>query len=133
MEPYEPVGRGSFRVDVRTAEAHDQGRNRRFPIEVWHPVLAPAGNADAHPGVSPLILYSHHSGGDRRAASYLCSHLASHGYVVAALDHSEVVAAELALPADGTPQERIEWAHRTWVPARVPDIRFLIDQLVSNT
>jgi dienelactone hydrolase len=53
--------------------------------------------------------------------------------VVAALDHSEVVAPELALPAGAGPQERIAWAERKWVPARVPDIRFLIDTVPAIT
>jgi predicted dienelactone hydrolase len=133
MGLYEPFGRGQLSVDVRSVAAHDQGRNRRFPIEVWQPVVAPTGDVTAGSGVHPLIIYSHHSGGDRRAASYLCTHLASHGYVVAALDHSEVVAAELALPADGTPHQRVEWARRTWAPARVRDVRFLIDLMLERT
>jgi predicted dienelactone hydrolase len=132
MEPYEPFGRGERTVDVRIVQAHDHARDRRFPIEVWHPVAERTRNANARPAAYPLVVYSHHSGGDRRAASYLCTHLASHGYVVAALDHSEVVAPELALPADGTPQQRVEWAQRTWVPARVPDVRFLIDEMLAN-
>ncbi|MGZ3532833.1 MAG: alpha/beta hydrolase [Vulcanimicrobiaceae bacterium] len=53
-------------------------------------------DAAARPGTYPLIVFSHHSGGHRRTATFLCTHLSSHGYVVAALDHSEVVAAELA-------------------------------------
>lgn len=133
MGQYEPFGRGELGVDVRSVEAHDQSRDRRFPIEVWSPVGESTGDVLARPGGHPLIVYSHHSGGDRRAASYLCTHLASHGYVVAALDHSEVVAPELALPANGTPQQRLEWARRTWVPARVPDVRFLIDQMRQRT
>jgi predicted dienelactone hydrolase len=53
-------------------------------------------DAAAQAGTSPLILYSHHAGGSRRAATFLCTHLTSHGYIVAALDHSEVIAPELA-------------------------------------
>jgi predicted dienelactone hydrolase len=104
MERYEPFRRGDLAVDVRSVEAHDRARNRRFPIEVWHPVVDHRRDATTRAGAPPLIVYSHHSGGDRLAASYLCTHLASHGYVVAALDHSEVVAPELALPADGSPR-----------------------------
>ncbi|MDQ2817026.1 MAG: hypothetical protein M3T49_02280 [Candidatus Eremiobacteraeota bacterium] len=37
-------------------------------------------------GTRALIVFSHHSGGHRRAATYLCTHLSSHGYVAAALD-----------------------------------------------
>ena len=80
---YDPFLQGPFPVNVRTFDALDKARNRVFPCEVWSP--ADAVNY-------PLILYSHHSGGHRRAATFLCTHLCSHGYVVAALDHSEVVA-----------------------------------------
>lgn len=105
-------------------QASDEARNRVFACEIW--------SGEAEPPF-PLIVYSHHSSGHRRAASYLCAHLASHGYAVAALDHSEVVAPELAIPAELTPEQRIAQAMRTWVPARVPDIRFLIDQMLAST
>lgn len=41
-------------------------------------------------------VYSHPSRSHRRAATFLCTRLASHGYVVAAMDHSESVVPELA-------------------------------------
>jgi dienelactone hydrolase len=52
--------------------------------------------------------------------------------VVAALNHSEVAVPEFALPAVGTPEERLAFVLENWVPARVPDIRFLVDQLVGD-
>ena len=132
METYDPFRPGGLDVEVRTVEADDRARNRCFTIESWAPVRS-AGQEAADGGVpSPLVVYSHHSGGRRRAASYLCTHLAGHGYVVAALDHSEVAVPELAIPADGTPAERIEWARRMWVPSRVPDVRFLIEHLLAS-
>jgi dienelactone hydrolase len=88
-------------------------------------------NAAAHPGTYPLILFSHHSGGHRRAATFLHTHLSSHGYVVAALDHSEVVAAELK-GKDGETAGQLAARAEAWVANRVPDIRFLLDQLVSS-
>src|SRR6266545_1079399 len=103
---YDPFAAGPFPVGVRTIQAPDPARGRLFPCETWYP--ADIGDADrsarpgeerdaaARPGAYPLVVYSHYSGGHRRAATFLCTHLASHGYVVAALDHSEVVAPELA-------------------------------------
>ncbi|MGZ3520871.1 MAG: alpha/beta hydrolase [Vulcanimicrobiaceae bacterium] len=38
-------------------------------------------DAAARPGTYPLIVFSHHSGGHRRTATFLCTHLSSHGYV----------------------------------------------------
>jgi dienelactone hydrolase len=129
---YDPFARGRWPVGTRTVHAVDKARDRRFPCEIWYPAVAQAREAEAQPGRYPLVVYSHHSGGHRLAASYLSTHLASHGHVVAALDHSEVVAPELALPPDDTPERRIAWAARHWGPARVPDISFLIDQLLDT-
>src|SRR5262245_60549852 len=93
---YDPFAKGPFCVGERTFHAHDAARNRVFPCEVWYPASESARDATPHAGAYPLILFSHHSGGHRRAATFLHTHLASHGYVVAALDHSEVVDKELA-------------------------------------
>src|SRR2546428_6418647 len=126
---YDPFVRGRFPVGVRTIQTLDPARNRLFPCEIWYPAAAQHAGRDmasgtqdvftvpphdtprsqmavrdagARPGTYPLIIFSHPSGGHRRAATFLCTHLSSHGDVVAALDHSEVLAAELARRAGGT-------------------------------
>ncbi|HEX9407813.1 MAG TPA: hypothetical protein VF975_10890, partial [Thermoanaerobaculia bacterium] len=119
---YDPFVRGRFVVDARTIEAHDRARDRHFPCDIWSP---------AEPGSHPLIIFSHPSGNNRRSATFLCTHLASHGYVVAALDHSEVIAAELARKNG----ETLEQKHARWnavIACRVPDIRFLLDHLLNS-
>src|SRR5262249_48911074 len=115
---YDPFVRGAFPVGVRTIQARDMARNREFSCEIWYPAASRHGGedlaletqdafvppmqtalrrqmavrgADPAPGILPLVIFSHHSGGHRRSATFLCTHLASHGYAVAALDHSEVV------------------------------------------
>jgi dienelactone hydrolase len=156
---YDPFARGRFTVGVRTFEAHDKGRSRLFPCEVWYPAaaqhagqdLAPetqdwfttrlsstprsqraVRNAAAESGTYPLIIFSHHSGGHRRASTFLCTHLSSHGYVVAALDHSEVVAPELARPKSETEAEKKARCQAV-IDSRVPDVRFLLDQVLNTT
>jgi dienelactone hydrolase len=136
----DPFVRGPFPAGVRTLQAHDAARNRTFPCEVWYP--APAGaketgnqnavrDAEAEPGAHPLIVYSHPSLQHRCAATFLCTHLASHGYVVAAVDHSEVVAPELARRERESDQERAaRWD--ALIASRVPDVRFLIDFLLAT-
>jgi dienelactone hydrolase len=143
---------------VRTIQALDMVRDRLFPCEIWYPAAAQyAGqdiapetqdvftvpprdtqrsqmavrNAAAQPGTYPLIIFSHHSGGHRRAATFLCTHLSSHGYVVAALDHFEVVAVELARREGETDEQKAARAE-AWIANRVPDIRFLLDHLLSS-
>src|SRR5262245_11965467 len=101
---YDPFARGPFPVEARSFEALDKARDRLFPCEVWQP--------DAEAG--PLIVYSHHSGGHRRRATFLCEHLASHGYVVAALDHSEAVAPELGRPESETAEQKAARA-QAWI------------------
>jgi len=122
---YDPFIRGRFPVGVRTSRVSDATRSRLFPCEIWYPAAAQhrgtdaaeVRNAAAEPGTYPLVLYSHGSGGSRRMATFLCTHLCSHGYVVAAMDHSETVATELALREAETDEER---AARTqsWIANR---------------
>lgn len=158
MSKYDPFVRGRFPVGVRTIQALDKVRDRLFPCEIWYPAAAqhagqdiapetqdfftvppddaPRGqmaarNAAAHSGTYPLIIYSHPSGGNRRSATFLCTHLSSHGYVVAALDHSEVVAVELARK-NGESAEQKSARQEAWIANRVPDIRFLLDHLFSG-
>src|SRR5579864_260283 len=155
---YDPFGRGRFPVGVRTIQALDTARDRRFPCEIWYPATAQypgqdlahatqdsfkvplrdtplrqaaVRDATAQAGAYPLILFSHHSGGHRRASTFLCTHLSSHGYIVAALDHSEVVAADLAR-RDGETAEQKSARADAVVASRVPDLRFLLDHLLSG-
>jgi dienelactone hydrolase len=137
---YDPLVRGPHPVGVRTIEAHDQARGRLFPCEIWYPAQSDARDgavpdeirdSAACPGAHPLVVFSHYSGGHRRSATFLCTHLASHGYVVAALDHSEVVAPELARRDDETDAERARRIDAV-VASRVPDVRFLLDHLLGS-
>lgn len=158
MDKYDPFVRGRFPVGVRTLQALDMARGRLFPCEIWYPAtkqhagqdiapetqdffkIPPADtaqsqmavrDAEARPGAYPLIIFSHPSGGHRRTATFLCTHLSSHGYVVAALDHSEVIAAELARKGEETDEQKAaRWDG--WIASRVPDIRFLLDQLLNG-
>ena len=155
-DSYDPFVRGSLSVGVRTIQAFDAARSRLFPCEVWYPAAAchsgqditpatqdlfttagtarrqaAARNAAVRTGVYPLIVFSHHSGGDRRAATFLCTHLSSHGYVVAALDHSELVAPELARKDGETVAQKTARA-QAWIANRVPDLCFLVDFLLDS-
>ncbi len=138
---YDPFGAGPFGVGVRTTDAPDHARGRIFPCELWYPAQqANSGRPDAQhemraatalPGPYPLIVFSHFSGGHRRSSSFLCKHLAGHGYVVAALDHSEVAAPELA-PADGETGDERAARIDAVIASRVPDVRFLLGYLLEG-
>ena len=132
--PYDPFARGPFAVGVHSGVAIDKDRNdRRLPFEVWYP-------EDAGTGTHPLVLYSHASYGHKAQSSFLCAHLASHGYVVAAADHSGNAAADFAERAarlatgelrPRTPEEADAYL-RQIIADRVPDLRFLLDQMLSR-
>jgi len=142
---YDPFIRGRFSVGVRTVEAVDSVRNIHFPCEVWYPAdVSHFGQDYVHhrldtfsiPGGSesrtqdairdaaamaepfPLVVYSHPSGRwKRQTATFLCTHLASHGFVVAALDHTSA-----------TPHAKDDDVGRS----RVFDVTFLIDFMLKG-
>ena len=114
MTEYDPFSGGPHPVGVRTAHVEDAGRDRTVPIEVWYPAteaytgqdLDPSAqdtyelfpglpgsaqeavrDADPAAGTFPPVVFSHGFAGHRRQTTHLCTHLASHGYVVAAPDH----------------------------------------------
>jgi len=113
---YDPFVRGPHPAGVRSALLKDAARDGRpIPIEVWYPATPDYDGADLRaesrdaydlvpglprvpqdavrdatprPGRRPLVVFSHGLGGHRRQSTFLCTHLASHGYVVAACDHA---------------------------------------------
>jgi predicted dienelactone hydrolase len=156
---YDPFVRGRFPVGVRTTQTRDTARNRSFSCEIWYPAAAQhagqdlaletqdtfaapmqAGersqaavrDAQTYRGTFPLIVFSHSSGGHRRNATFLCTHLSSRGYCVAALDHSEVVASEFAR-REGETEEQKAARWDAVIASRVPDARFLIDSVLNNS
>lgn len=133
---YDPFARGPAPVGVRSRELTDDSRGgRRLPLELWYPA-APAHRGedlaetsqdrfaiargvpearqravrDAAPaeGRFPLVAYFHGATGHRREASELCTHLASHGYLVASPDFTGntmgEMLADLAAAGAGTPR-----------------------------
>jgi len=114
MTDYDPFVRGRFPVGVRTFDVADPVRGRDIPIEVWYPATDahagqdldsatqdtyalipgfPASSQEAMRDAEPFdeefppVVFSHGFSGHRRQTTHLCTHLASHGYVVAAPDH----------------------------------------------
>jgi predicted dienelactone hydrolase len=88
-------------------------------------------DAEGRPGVYPVVVFSHHGGGNRRTATFLTTHLSSHGYVVAAVDHAERVLPELAPGRDETGERRAARVE-AMIANRVPDVRVLLDWLLDG-
>jgi len=157
---YDPFARGPFPVGVRTVEL--ARGTRPLPAELWYPAtdeyagqdvaettrdryeLIPGfpfvwqdAVRDATPrrGRHPLVAFSHGYGGHRRQSTFLCTHLASHGYVVAAVDHTgntmlEVVQGVMTLRSGGT-LPHPDTVLREFVALRPADVSYAIDQVLA--
>jgi dienelactone hydrolase len=125
--PYDPFSRGPFAIGVRTIVA--RRGDREIPVELWHPEA---------PGRYPTIAFSHTSGGNRRQSTFLCAHLAGHGYVVAAPDHVGNTTADFlaatarAAAGEVTTADEREAHLRRIIADRVPDLRLAIDAAIGE-
>ncbi len=164
MPAYDPFARGPFPVGVRTFVLSDRERGDRIlPVEAWYPATdahagqdvgadsrdhyslvpgLPAVSQDAardaapRPERHPLVAFSHGYGGHRRQSTFLCTHLASHGYVVAAVDHTgntvlDVLQAVIAVQS-GRARPDPRGALESAVAARPCDVVFMIDELLRG-
>src|SRR5688500_6945157 len=103
---------------------HDPVRDRGLTAEVWYPAAAEHAGADLDParrdryllapgypevwqaairdaapvgGTFPFVVFSHGFAGHRRQSTFFCTHLASHGYAVASVDHAGNTFMDLAM------------------------------------
>lgn len=74
---FDPAEPGHNWVRQRTLNFHDRQRSRVIPVDLYW----------SHDARGPLVIISHGFAADRRFLAYLATHLASHGLVVAALEH----------------------------------------------
>lgn len=75
-------------------------------------------------GRCPVVVYSHGGTGSRNLASQIAEELASHGYVVAAPDHTDCYATEF-------PDGRYLTGSSSDVASRLKDMKFLVDALAG--
>ncbi|MFN2375873.1 MAG: alpha/beta hydrolase family protein [Candidatus Binatia bacterium] len=160
---YDPFTRGPHAVGVRTVDTSDASRSRYLPVEVWYPATAAhAGQdtaeetmdhydllpgfppqrqaavrgAEAATGRFPVVLFSHGFGGHRRQSTFLCTHFASHGYVVAAMDHTGNTVIDMAQVTlqvlMGEPMPDIETMMDDVIVARPLDAIFVLDRLLAG-
>jgi len=156
---YDPFARGPHPVGVRTVTLDDGGGGGADPLiaEVWYPAAAAHAGADldaatrdrytllpgvppawqaavrdaaAAEGTFPLVIFSHGFAGHRRQSTFFTTHLASHGYVVASVDHAGNTFVELMANRD-----RSRSRHEIWTSSmgeRPGDVRFLIDEAAAG-
>ncbi len=164
MSGYDPFARGALPVGVRSFEFTDAKRDRTLPVEFWYPAadahrgqdldpetqdrFKPMGmapettqaavrDAAARAGRLPLVLFSHGYGGERRQTTHFCTHLASHGYAVASMDHVGNTMADTlqqamdAQASGGTPPDPLEAIQR-FIDARPRDASFVLDRVLAG-
>jgi dienelactone hydrolase len=161
---YDPFARGPHPVGVRTSGLVDTERDRPLTVEVWYPADAAHTGADlsdatkdryemfpglpestqdavrdARPieGRFPLVVFSHGFGGHRRQSTFLCTHLASHGYVVAAMDHTgntvlDILQMTLAMRSGVEVPEPLGILD-AMIAARPRDASFVIDRVLDGS
>jgi predicted dienelactone hydrolase len=115
--PFDPTQLGSAKVQVLNLNLNDRERRREIPVDVyWSTEVSPD---------KPIIVFSHGLGSVRTDLRYLAEHLASHGYIVAALEHpgSNETHVRQALKLKAPLLEAQEFLNRP------KDISFVLDEL----
>ncbi|HEY9607750.1 MAG TPA: alpha/beta hydrolase [Allocoleopsis sp.] len=117
--PFDPTQAGNASVQVLKLNLNDRQRRREIPVDVYW-------STEASPK-KPIIVFSHGLGSIRTDMRYLAQHLASHGYVVAALEHpgSNETHVRQALKLKAPLLEAEEFLNRP------KDISFVLDELQS--
>ena len=157
---YDPFRRGPFPAGVRTLQLADEARGGRLlPVEIWYPAgdahagqdvaegtrdhyeLVPGfppmpqdavRDAAPRPGRWPLVAFSHGYTGHRRQSTFLCTHLASHGYVVVSADHTGNTSLD-ALDAMMSGRRPDPGAIlRVFVAVRPADVTFVLDRILEG-
>ncbi len=100
---------------------------RTLDTEVWYPAATPPtatavfdAPLDASGAPYPLVLYGHALQDDRAGEAYLAEHLASRGYLVAAVDFP---LAKLGAPGGATPAD---------LESQPGDLRAVLDHLLAG-
>ena len=129
-------------TDITRVETYTTtGENRMLNVQLWYPQNAK--------GTYPLIVFSHGTTGTRTSNETLYNELASHGYVVAAIDHT--YHALFTTFADGrtvwmdtgylnefaaedahTDRQQSYAFYQKWMKIRMDDMNFVIGTILAK-
>ena len=139
----DPEVTGPWAVGHTEFDIVDAARsNRTLPLDVWYPVdapdwvgpfaiyallgglgpVSPLARTDAvvsNAGTRPLIVFSHGFGGVNVQSTHLCEHLASHGFIVVAPEHTGNTQDDMSSPDPAAD--------------RYPDVAFVIDSMALKS
>lgn len=115
--PFDPTQLGRAKVEVLNFNFNDRKRGREIPVDVYWSKEASLNK--------PVIVFSHGLGSIKTDLRYLAEHLASYGYIVAALEHpgSNETHVKKALNLQAPLLEAEEFLNRP------KDISFVLDNL----
>jgi len=152
---YEPVPTtGEHRVatatrtyidPTRRGVVADDGQPRRLTVQFWFPDVHLDDVGSSH----ALLVYSHGGAGLRTANASLFTELASHGNVVASIDHTHHSLYTTDTDGQTTWIDRTYWrelnqedaradrqaslhSYRRWLEVRVEDLDFVIDHVLRE-
>ena len=155
MNGYYPFERGPHPVGSRQFSWLDRSRNHTMPVDIWYPAASAHDgedfdpekmasfelipglgksaqnaviNAKADSGSFPLVVFSHGYGSERRQSTFFYTHLASHGYVIAAMDHVGNTTVDML---SGQSTGDAELINR-FMESRPVDASFVIDQMLAG-
>lgn len=128
----------SWEDEARTETYVNTGQHRKINVQFWYP-----DDADE---IHPLIVFSHGAFGVRTSNASLFNELASHGYVVASIDHTYhslyttdedgrttwidvTFMRELVAENARVDREQSYGYYRKWMAVRTGDIDFVIDRI----
>lgn len=147
-EPLTPTGQYdvasvfyTFNDPVRIEQYTSTGDFRKVNVEFWYP--------EATNGVYPLVIFSHGALGIRSSNLSLYRELASHGYVVGALDHpyqafwtqddqGKITLLNLNYLTDlqredaKTDKAQSFAYYQVWMNTRLGDIQLVLDTVLQN-
>lgn len=141
---YEFSQASAILIDESRAETFEQdGSKREVPIHFYFPK-----NIDEfQEGTLPIVIFSHGAFGYYQSNSSTYMELASHGYVVASLDHpyhsfftkdttgktitvdKEFFQTALSVGSSDVPESEIYDITSKWMDLRIADMNFVIDEL----
>lgn len=141
------AARGPHPVGIATALwAHPDTPERQLATDIWYPAKAGSEgphaehplnrphdaiqSAPAAPGRFPLVAFSHGNSGIRRQSTFLTTHLASWGIVVAAPDHPGNTFFEMAQLKTEEDRKRVHLEARHHRPI---DLGVVIDRVTSES
>ncbi len=141
------AARGPHPVGLATAQwSHPDQPERNLVTDIWYPAAAgskgpPASHplnrphaaiesATAAPGRFPLIAFSHGNSGLRQQSTFLTTHLASWGIVVAAPDHPGNTFIEMAQLRSEEERKQVHFEARRHRPT---DLGVVIDSVAAQS